>query len=77
MFIRRVVTGIPIVTLRRPFSRSRCAPVLSAEQARHLLRSLPDTTLAGLRDRALIATMLYTFARISAALAVDVHDMHH
>ena len=51
-------------------------PVLSAEQARHLLRSLPDTTLSGLRDRALIATMLYTFARVSAALSVDLRDVY-
>ena len=31
-------------------------------------------TLTGLRDRALIATMVYTFARVSAALQMNVRD---
>ena len=63
-------------------------PVLSEEQARRLLESirvvkkvtLSDGTetevpwLVGLRDRALIAVMTYTFARISAVVAMRVAD---
>ena len=50
-------------------------PILSAGEARTLLRSIADTTIVGLRDRALIATMIYTFARVSAALGLDAGDV--
>jgi site-specific recombinase XerD len=42
-------------------------PVLSAEEARKLLDSIDVATVIGLRDRALIALMTYTFSRVSAA----------
>jgi site-specific recombinase XerD len=38
-------------------------PVLSAAEARELLDSIDVSTAVGLRDRALIALMTYTFAR--------------
>jgi integrase/recombinase XerD len=41
-------------------------PVLSAEEARKLLDSIESDTLIGLRDRALIGTMVYSFARVGA-----------
>lgn len=50
-------------------------PVLSAEEARRLLDSLP-ITLIGLRDRALIAVMLYSFARVSAVVNMKVKDYY-
>ncbi len=50
-------------------------PILSAEEARALLRSIPDTSIAGLRDRALIGLMVYTFARISAAIGTNLGDV--
>jgi site-specific recombinase XerC len=49
-------------------------PVLSAEQARQLLDSIDVTELSGLRDRALIGVMVYSFARVSAAAALRVED---
>ena len=59
-------------------------PVLTAEEARELLDSIetvrkkPDGTeepaLVGLRDRALIGVMVYTFARINAVLQMKVRD---
>lgn len=49
-------------------------PVLSAEEARELLDSINVTSVVGLRDRALIATMLYTFARVEAAVGMNVED---
>ena len=49
-------------------------PVLSPEEARTLLDSIDTTKLIGLRDRALIALMVYTFARIGAALRMKVSD---
>ena len=49
-------------------------PVLDAHQTRALLESPPLTNMAGLRDRALIGTMLYTFGRVSAVVGMDVED---
>ena len=49
-------------------------PILSAEEARHLLESIDVSDVVGLRDRALIAVMLYTFGRINAVLGVKVED---
>ena len=49
-------------------------PVLDAGEARALLDAIPDDTLVGLRDRALIGVMVYTFARINAVLEMKVKD---
>jgi site-specific recombinase XerD len=49
-------------------------PVLTADQARELLDSIDVSTIVGLRDRALIARMAYSFARVSAAVAMRVED---
>jgi hypothetical protein len=39
--------------------------VLEGTEWRKLLKSIPATTLRDLRDRALIATLTYSFARIN------------
>ena len=49
-------------------------PVLTTDQARELIESIDTSTLVGLRDRALIAVMTYTFARVSAVVAMRVED---
>ncbi len=49
-------------------------PVLSAEEARKLLDSIDTTTLIGLRDRAPIAIMVYSFTRVGAAVTMRVGD---
>ena len=49
-------------------------PVLQADEARTLLDMIDTGTLIGLRDRALIGTMVYTFARVNAALGMKVKD---
>ena len=51
-----------------------CTPVLERDEARTLLDSIDTGTLIGLRDRALIGTMIYTFARIGAVLQMNVSD---
>jgi integrase len=48
--------------------------VLSSEEARKLLDSIESNTLIGLRDRALIGTMVYSFARVGAAVTMKVGD---
>ena len=49
-------------------------PVLSAEQARELLDSIPLDSIAGLRDRALVGVMVYSFARVGAVVGMRVED---
>jgi site-specific recombinase XerD len=66
-------------------------PVLKADEARDLLDSIPlkigpepkegeedkrPPSLIGLRDRALIAVMVFSFARITAALGMRVEDYY-
>jgi len=51
-------------------------PVLQPADARQLLDSIPTDRIAGLRDRALISLMLFTFARVGAAVAVNVDDVY-
>jgi integrase len=50
-------------------------PVLDPSEARQLLDSIDATTPVGLRDRALVGLMVYSFARIGAALAMKVEDV--
>ena len=50
-------------------------PVLDPKEARTLLDSIDVTTTIGLRDRALIALMVYSFARIGDALGMKVEDV--
>ncbi len=51
-------------------------PVLTAEEARRLLDSIDIVTAVGLRDRALIAAMIYSFARVSAVVGMRVEDYY-
>jgi integrase/recombinase XerD len=51
-------------------------PVLSVEDARTFLNSIPTDSLQGLRDRALISVMLFSFARVSAVLGMRVSDFY-
>lgn len=48
--------------------------VLDATEARELLNSIDVSTIIGLRDRALIGVMVFSFARVSAALGMNVDD---
>jgi integrase/recombinase XerD len=47
-------------------------PVLRAEEARTLLATIDTSTLIGLRDRAIIGVMVYTFARVNAVIEMKV-----
>jgi site-specific recombinase XerD len=51
-------------------------PVLKADQARTLLDSIKLDSLVGLRDRAIIALMCFTFARVSAMVNMHVEDYY-
>jgi integrase/recombinase XerD len=74
----QVVPHNPAASVRGPshvVKRGR-TPVLSAEQARELLDSIDLSTTIGLRDRALIGVMVYTFARVSAAVSMTAGDYY-
>ena len=66
----------PASSVRGPrYSVSRGAtPVLSSDQAGDLLQSIDIADVVGLRDRALLALMTYTFARVGAAVQMRVAD---
>lgn len=68
----------PAASVRGPCYtvRSGKTPVLDPTEARQLLDRIDVTTQAGLRDRALIALMTYSFARIGAALAMRADDVY-
>ena len=51
-------------------------PVLDAGEARQLLDSIDVSTQVRLRDSALIALMVYSFARVGAALGMTVADVY-
>jgi site-specific recombinase XerD len=67
----------PASSVRGPAwsARSGRTPVLEVEEARALLDAIDVSTQAGLRDRALIGLMIYSFARVGAALAMKREDV--
>jgi site-specific recombinase XerD len=76
LVVGQVVAINPAHAVRGPkhvVSRGK-TPVLTADQARELLNSIDVKTTIGLRDRALVALMAYSFARVSAAVAMRVED---
>lgn len=78
LVIGQVVPVNPAGSVRGPSHSVKRGktPVLSPEEARRLLDSIDVTTPAGLRDRALIALMVFSFARIGAALRMRVEDAY-
>lgn len=72
----QIVPTNPAAAVRAPayVVKKGKTPVLSGEEVRELLDSIDTRTIAGLRDRALIGVMLYSFARIGAVVAMNVDD---
>ena len=56
--------------------RTGKTPVLQPAEARQLLDTIDTSTLRGLRDRALLAVMVYSFARVSAVVGMRVEDYY-
>jgi len=74
-YVRFVILPKFLKSVHRSIAPQTPTPVLSAEEARTLLDSIkPDSPMA-LRDRALIALMVYTFARVGAALKMQTQDV--
>lgn len=77
LIIGQIVASNPAASVRGPKHSVKRGqtPVLGAEEMRDLLDSITGTVL-GLRDRALIGLMGYTFARVGAAVAMQVKDYY-
>jgi site-specific recombinase XerD len=74
----QVVPVNPAASVRGPshsVKRGKTA-VLDPSEARALLDAIDVSTPVGLRDRALIGLMVYSFARVGAALAMKVEDAY-
>lgn len=78
LVVGQVIATNPAAPVRGPrhVVRKGKTAVLTAEEARTLLDAVPADTLVGLRDRALIALMVYTFARVGAAVRMRVEDVY-
>ena len=76
MVVGQVIPVNPAHAVRGPkhTQKKGKTPVLAPEEARQLLASLDTDSLAGMRDRALIGLMVYTFARVGAVLAMRAED---
>ena len=89
LVIGQVVSVNPATSVRGPkhsYNKGK-TPVLSAEDPRNLLDSIPITYkqkkgdigephVVGLRDRALIALMVFSFARVGAVTGMKVSDYY-
>lgn len=77
LVVGQVMPANPAASVRGPSHSAKVGktPVLDAAEARGLLEAIDPATPAGLRDRALIGMMVYSFARIGAATAMRVEDV--
>jgi len=77
LVVGQIVPANPASAVRGPkhVVKTGKTPVLEAEEWRKLLDSIPAVRLRDLRDRALIATLTCSFARINAALKMKVEDL--
>ena len=78
LVVNQVLPFNPASSVRGPkhVVKAGRTPVLSAEEARGLLDGIDLSTLAGLRDRALIGVLVFSFARITAAVSMRVADYY-
>ena len=77
MVIGQIMPTNPAAAVRGPrhVVRRGKTPVLDPVEARQLLDAIDTSTVIGLRDRALIGLMVYSFARIGAAIGMRVEDV--
>jgi site-specific recombinase XerD len=78
MVIGQIMPTNPASAVRGPrhIVRRGKTPVLDPQEARQLIGAINTSTVIGLRDRALIGLMVYSFARIGAAIGMRVEDVY-
>jgi site-specific recombinase XerD len=76
LYVERVMDANPASPVRGPkYSVTQGkTPVMTGADAYYLLESIETDSIKGLRDRALIGVMLYSFARVSATLGMRAKD---
>jgi integrase len=76
MVVGQVIPVNPAHSVRGPrhTQKKGKTPVLTPDEARAILDAIDTDSLPGLRDRALIGLMVYTFARVGAVLSMKVED---
>jgi len=75
---RNAVAGNPVDGVKRPAANGNegSTPALGDNQARKLLEAPPADTLKGVRDRAILATLLYHGIRREELCGLRVKDLH-
>jgi integrase/recombinase XerD len=74
---RNAVAGNPVDGVKRPMANNNegSTPALGDAQARRLLDAPPSDTLKGVRDRAILATLLYHGIRREELCQLRVREM--
>jgi len=74
----QVMPSNPASVVRGPkrSAKKGKTPVLSPEEARALPDAIDTSKPVGLRDRALVALLVYTFARVGAAVRMRGQDIY-
>ena len=78
LVVGQVLPLNPAASVRGPkhLVKKGKTPVLTASEARALLDSIDIGMCSGLRDRALLGTMVYSFARVGAVVGMNVEDYY-
>jgi len=78
LVMSQVVPLNPAASVRGPKHtvKKGKTPVLSARETRRLLDSIDVSHVVGLRDRALIGLMVFSFARVGAVVKMNVQDYY-
>ena len=76
LVITQILPTNPAQSVRGPryVVKKGLTPCLAPDEAKQLFESIGTSTLSGLRDRALLGVMVYSFARVSAVVAMDRTD---
>ncbi|MBX3412389.1 MAG: tyrosine-type recombinase/integrase [Pirellulales bacterium] len=79
LVVRHVVVLNPALSVRGPRHQvvEGRTPEMPVAQARTLLRSIDTRKLIGLRDRAILAVLIYTAARVGAVAGLRRRDFWH
>lgn len=78
LVIGQVLPVNPAASVRGPRYSVKVGktPVLSAQEVRDLIAAIETDTIIGLRDRAIIGVMVYTFARVGAVTRIQLEDVY-
>ena len=76
---KQVMSSNPATVVRGPkhVVKKGKTPVLTREAAKTLIEGIESDKIIGLRDRALLGVLLYSFARVGAVTKMNVADYYH